>query len=99
IRNITPPDQIASVIREREVAVQNARKFDQQIEQAKSQAELTRQETLALQNKEKVEADTERIRAVISAKQDQAVRLTQAQQILEVAKLETAAATAQADAI
>ncbi|MEI8340252.1 MAG: SPFH domain-containing protein, partial [Verrucomicrobiota bacterium] len=96
IRNIKPPDEIASVIREREVAVQNARKFDQQIEQAKSQAELTRQETLALQNKEKVEADTERIRAVISAKQDQSVRLTQAEQILEVAKLETAAAVAQA---
>jgi regulator of protease activity HflC (stomatin/prohibitin superfamily) len=99
IRNITPPDEIASVIREREVAVQNARKFDQQIEQAKSQAELTRQETLALQNKEKVEADTERIRAVITAKQDQAVRLTLAHQTLEVAKLETAAAAAQADAI
>ena len=99
IRNITPPDEIASVIREREVAVQNARKFEQQIEQAKSQAELTRQETLAQQNKEKVEADTERIRALISAKQDQSVRLTQARQILEVATLETAAAAAQADAI
>ena len=47
IRNITPPDEIASVIREREVAVQNARKIEQQIAQAKSQAELTRQEGLA----------------------------------------------------
>ena len=36
IRNILPPDEIASVIREREVAVQNARKFEQQIEQARS---------------------------------------------------------------
>ncbi len=99
IRNITPPDDIASVIREREVAVQNARKFDQQIEQARSQAELTRQETLAQQNKEKVAADTERIQAVITAEQNQAVRLTEAQQGLEVAKLETAAASAQADAI
>ena len=99
IRNITPPDEIASVIREREVAVQNARKFEQQIEQAKSQAELTRQETLALQNKIKVEADTERIRAVISAKQDKSVRITQAEQTLGVARLETDAALAQADAI
>jgi regulator of protease activity HflC (stomatin/prohibitin superfamily) len=99
VRNITPPDEIASVIRDREVAVQNARKFEQQIEQAKSQAELTRQETLAQQNKEKVEADTARIRAVIGAKQDQSVRLTAAQQELGVAKLETAAATSQADAI
>jgi len=99
IRNITPPDEIASVIRDREVAVQNARKIEQQIAQAKSQAELTRQEALAQQNKEKVEADTAAIRAVISAKQNQEVRLIAAHQDLEVAKLETAAAAAQADAI
>ena len=99
IRNITPPDQIASVIRDREVAVQNARKIEQQIAQAKSQAELTRQEALAQQNKEKVEADTAAIRAVISAKQNQEVKLIAAHQDLEVAKLETAAAAAQADAI
>ncbi|OGV42685.1 MAG: hypothetical protein A2X46_05305 [Lentisphaerae bacterium GWF2_57_35] len=99
IRNITPPDEIASIIRDREVAVQTARKFGQQIEQAKSKAELTRQEMLAQQNKERVEADTVRIRAVIRAKQDQAVRLTGANQEFEVAKLENDAATAQADAI
>ena len=99
IRNITPPDEIASVIRDREVAVQNARKIEQQIAQAKSQAELTRQEALAQQNKAKVEADTIAIRAIIAAKQDQEVKLIAARQDLEVAKLETAAATAQAEAI
>lgn len=99
IRNITPPDQIASIIRDREVAVQNAKKFEQQIEQAKSQAELTRQEMLAEQNKAKVEADTARIRAVIRAQQDQSVSLTAANKELEVAKLERDAATAQAQAI
>lgn len=98
IRNITPPDEIASIIRDREVAVQNARKIEQQIAQAKSQAELTRQEMLAQQNKDKVEADTVAIRAVIAAQQDQQVRLIAARQELEVAKLETAAAAAQADA-
>ena len=99
IRNITPPDEIASVIRDREVAVQNARKIEQQIAQAKSQAELTRQEALAQQNKAKVEADTIAIRAIITAKQDQQVKLIAARQDLEVAKLETAAAAAQAEAI
>ena len=99
IRNITPPDEIASVIREREVAVQNARKIEQQIAQAKSQAELTRQEGLAQQNKAKVEAETAMIRAVIGAKQDQEVRSITANQELEVAKLEAAAAISQADAI
>lgn len=99
IRNILPPQEIASIIRDREVAVQNARKFEQQIEQAKSKAELTKQETLAVQNKEKVAADTSRIRAVIAAQQDQAVRVVAANKDLEVAKLESDAATFQAQAI
>ena len=98
IRNITPPDAIASIIREREVAVQDAAKYGQQIEQAKSEAELVKQEMLAVQNKEKVEADTRRIRAVIAAEQEREVRLTRANRDLEVAKLENAAAQAQAEA-
>ena len=98
IRNITPPDAIASIIREREVAVQDAVKYGQQIEQAKSEAELVKQEMLAVQNKEKVEADTARIRAVIAADQGREVRLTRANKDLEVAKLENAAAQAQAEA-
>lgn len=98
VRNISPPDQIASVIRDREVAVQNARMFEQQIAQAKSRAELVRQEMLAVQNKEKVEQDTARIRAVIKAQQELAVQVTAAQRELDVAKLERDAATFQAQA-
>lgn len=99
IRNIVPPDEIASIIRDREVAVQTAKKYEQQIEQAKSMAELTRQEMLAQQNKEKVEADTARIRAVILAQQEQAVRLTAANREFEVAKIDNEAADAQVAAM
>jgi regulator of protease activity HflC (stomatin/prohibitin superfamily) len=99
IRNIVPPDDIASIIRDREVSVQNARMYEQQIEQARSLAELTRQEMLAQQNKEKVVADTSRIQAVIRAQQDLAVRVTAANRELEVARLENEAAVAQAQAI
>jgi regulator of protease activity HflC (stomatin/prohibitin superfamily) len=99
IRNILPPDEIASVIREREVAVQDARKFEQQIEQARSQAELARQEMLAQQNTEKVQADTNRIRAVIGAQQGLSVQLTDAQRELGVSRLEKDAAIFQAEAI
>ena len=98
IRNILPPDQIASIIREREVAVQNARMYEQQIEQAKSKAELVRQEMLAQQNKEKVEQETARIRAVIQAQQDLAVQVTAARRELEVARIENDAASFQAQA-
>ena len=98
IRNIKPPDEIASVIRERELAVQNALKIAQQIEQAKSKAELVKQEMLAEQSKQKVEADTIRIRAVIRAQQDMAVRLTAARKDKEVAQVENEAADFQVQA-
>lgn len=99
VRKIIVPDEIASINRDRELAVQDAAKYEQQIIQAKSKAELTKQEMLAIQSKEKVEADTKRIRAVIDAQQDQSVRLIAAQKELEVAKLEYEAAKFQSEAI
>ncbi len=99
IRNITPPEEVTAIIREREVALQNQRKIEQQIEQARSQAELTRQEMLAEQNREKVESETIAIRARIQAEQEQSVKLTSSHRELEVAKLEAEAAKLQADAI
>ncbi len=99
VRKILVPDEIASINRDRELAVQDAAKYEQQIIQAKSKAELTKQEMLAIQSKEKVEADTRRIRAVIDAQQDQSVRLIAAQKELEVASLEYEAAKFQSEAI
>ncbi len=99
VRKIIVPDQIAGINRDRELAVQDAAKYEQQIIQAKSKAELTKQEMLAIQSKEKVEADTRRIRAIIDAQQDQSVRLIAAKKELAVAKLEFEAARFQADAI
>ena len=99
VRKIIVPDEIASINRDRELAVQDAAKYEQQIVQAKSKAELTKQEMLAIQNREKVEADTKRIRAVIDAEQDQSVRLISAQKELDVAKVEYEAALFQAEAI
>lgn len=98
IRKIKVPDEIASISRDRELAVQETKKYDQQITQAKSQAELTKQEMLAIQNKEKVEADTARIRAVINAEQDQAVKIVSAKKDLAVAQVRLDAAKHQAEA-
>ena len=99
VRKIVVPDEIASINRDRELAVQDAAKYEQQIVQAKSKAELTKQEMLAIQNREKVESDTKRIRAVIDAEQDQSVRLISAQKELDVAQVEYEAALFQAEAI
>jgi len=99
IRNISPPEEISSIIRDREVAVQESKKYDMEIGQAKSKAELVKQEMLARQSGEKVEADTIRIQAVIAAQQEQAVRVVQANRELEVARIENEAAIAQAKSV
>ena len=99
IRKIIVPDEIASISRDREVAVQEANKYEQQIEQARSKAELVKQQTLALQNAEKVKADTARIQAVINAQQGLSVDLIAASQRLGVAKVDLQAAGFQSQAI
>jgi regulator of protease activity HflC (stomatin/prohibitin superfamily) len=98
VRKITVPDEIASISRDRQMAVQEVKKYEQQIASAISQAELGKQEMLAEQNKAKVEADTARIRTIINANQEQAVQIVAAQKDLGVAKLRNEAAAAQAAA-
>lgn len=99
VRKILPPDEIAAINRDREIAVQDSAKYDQQIIQARSRAELVRQEMLAQQNKEKVEAETERIRALIAAEQRQAVQVIDAEKDLEVAGVNLEAARFDAEAV
>ena len=95
ISDIFHPQEIAEIIRNRELAQQEAKKFRQQIEQAKSDAELKRQEMLAIQNRSKVEAETARLTAEIAARQEQLERTIAARTELEVA--ETAYRTTQAE--
>ena len=98
IRDIIPPQKIAQIIRNRELAQQEAKKFRQQIEQAKSATALEEQKMLALQRKSKVQADTERITSEIAAKQTQMERLIAANTELEAAKLNLQTAEAKAKA-
>ena len=99
IRNIIPPQEIAGIVRERQIAVQDRKKYERQIDEAKSRAELAKQDQLAIQKKEKIEQETKKIRQVINAEQSQAVALTQASKNLEVARIENEAADFQAQAI
>jgi len=96
VRDIIVPQQIASVIRDRELAAQESKMIEQQIVQAMSQAELGKQKALAEQNRLTVSAETERIRQRIVAQQKQMEKTTAAQTELEVAKI--AFQTAKADA-
>ena len=98
IRDIFAPQEVASIIRARELAVQEAKKIDQQIVQAKSQAELGRQKALAERNSKTVAAETERIQRKIAAEQAQSVETIGAQTKLEVASVNLKSAEAQAAA-
>ena len=98
IRDIIPPQEIAAIIRDRELAGQESRRIEQEIVAAVSQAELVRQQSLAEQNKKKVVAETDRIRKGIEAEQFKMEKTVAARTALDVSNigLETARADAEA---
>ena len=98
IRDISPPQEIAAIIRDRELAVQEAKRIEQQIVQAKSQAELEKQRALAEQKRLKVDAETEQIRQTIAADQAKVEQVIAARTELEVAKVDLDAARKNAEA-
>ncbi len=99
IRDIQAPQEIAGIIRERELAAQESKKFEQQIVQAQSQAELEKQKALADQNRLKVTADTEQIKQTVIAEQGKVEKTIAAKTELDVAKVGLEAARADAQAL
>lgn len=99
VRDIVPPESIKSLINEREIAKQQIRSLEQQIQVAKSQADLARQTEMATQNEKIGEANKQVVTITKKAEQDMKVALTKAQQDLAVAKLRLDAAQKQADAL
>ena len=98
IRDIIAPQTVAAIIRNRELAHQEAKKYEQEIERARSEAELARQKMLAEQNLQKVAAETEKITAGISAAQRQAEAIVAAETELKVAETNYNTAVAEAQA-
>jgi regulator of protease activity HflC (stomatin/prohibitin superfamily) len=99
VRDIIPPDEIKNPINEREIAKQQIRSLEQQIQVAKSQADLARQTEMASQNQRIGEANKQVVTIIKRAEQDRDVAITKAKQDLEVAKLQLEAAQKQGDAI
>ncbi len=99
VRDIEPPEAIKQPINEREVAKQQILSLDQQIQVAKSQADLATQEQTATQNQKIGEANKDVVTVVKKAEQDRDVAITQANQGLAVAKLHLDAAQQEADAV
>ncbi|NLF94450.1 MAG: hypothetical protein GX564_11250, partial [Oligosphaeraceae bacterium] len=98
IRDIIPPQEIAEIIRNRELAQQEAKKFKQQIEQAKSATELEEQNMLAEQRKAVVEAETRKITSEIGAEQSQLEKVIAARTELQAAAIKFDQVSAEAQA-
>ncbi|HEY7089839.1 MAG TPA: SPFH domain-containing protein [Tepidisphaeraceae bacterium] len=98
VRDIVPPDDIKNPINEREIAKQQILSLQQQIQVAKSQADLARQTEMATQNQKIGEANKQVVTIVKKAEQDRDVALTKAKQDLAVAQLRLEASQKQADA-
>ncbi len=99
IRDIIVPQEIAGIIRDRELAAQEAMKFEQQIVQAKSKAELEKQKALAEQKRLMVDAETEKIRQLVMAEQGKLEQTIAAGTELAVSKVQLQAARADAEAL
>ncbi len=98
VRDIVPPDEIKQPINEREIAKQQIKSLEQQIQVAKSQADLATQTEMGQQNTMIGDANKQVVTIVKRAQQESDVSITKASQDLEVAKLNLQAAQQIADA-
>jgi len=99
ITNIKPPQQIASPVREREIAKQQEKQYQQQILQQKSEQQLAIEKELVKQRQAIVKADQEVVKITTEAKREQQVAVTKANERKGVAGFKLQAATDEAEAI
>ncbi len=98
VRDIVPPEEIKSLINEREIAKEQINSLQQQIQVAKSQADLATQTEMGTQNTAIGQANTEVVTINKKAEQERDVAITEAQQDLAVMKLHLEASQKEADA-
>ncbi len=99
ITRISPPQQIALPVRERQIAVQKADQYIKQIEQQSSEKELRIEQELVKRKEALVEVEREVVKLTTEAKRQQEVAVIGANQRKAVAETELVAANDQAEAI
>ncbi|MEM9588907.1 MAG: SPFH domain-containing protein, partial [Planctomycetota bacterium] len=99
ITRISPPQQIALPVRQRQIAVQKADQYVKQIEQQESEKQLRVEQELVKRKEALVEVDREVVTLTTQAKREQEVAIIEANQRKKVAETELAAAKDQAEAI
>ncbi|SMP70219.1 Regulator of protease activity HflC, stomatin/prohibitin superfamily [Neorhodopirellula lusitana] len=99
ITRISPPQQIASPVRDRQIATQQAQQYVKQIEQQTSEQQLRIEQELVKQKEALVEVEREVVKLTIQAQREQEVAVIEAEQGRKVAEVELAAGIDQAGAI
>ena len=99
ITRINPPQAIAGPVRNREVAHQKLKQFQEQTLQQGQEAKLAIETTLIDQKRALIEAESIVIQKITKAKELQQVAVTKAEELYEVAKRDLVAATDKAAAI
>jgi len=98
ITKINPPQQIASPVRDRQIAVEKRRQFGRQLLQQESEKQLAIETELNVRKQNLVDAQKQVIQMTTQAKQAQDIALIEAEKRLKVAELELEAAADQAAA-
>jgi len=99
ITRIRPPQQIATPVKQREIAKQQELQFKQQILQQESEQKLAIEKAMVEQKQALVKANQEVVKVTTRAEQEQQVAVTKANENLAVAKLKMEAAIDEAAAI
>lgn len=99
ITRISPPQQIAAPVRDRQIATQQAQQYVKQIEQQSSEQQLRIEQELVKQKKALVEIEREVVKLTTQAQREQEVAVIEAEQGRKVAEVELEAAIDQAGAI
>ena len=96
ITRISPPQQIALPVRERQIAVQQGQQYVKQIEQQASEQQLRIEQELVKQKQILVEVEREVVTLTTEARRAQEVAVIEAEQRKKVAEVELSAAEDQA---
>ena len=99
ITKIVPPERIALPVREREIAKQQEKQYQQQIIQQESEKNLAIELTMVKRKEALVKADQEIVRVTTEALQEQEVAVTKANENLGVSRFKLEAAKDKSAAI
>ena len=98
IRTILPPEEVLTILQDREIAIQQKQQYLQEISQNAEKLKLEIQRTKGLKEKDIVDKKTEMLKSLLDKKRAQDVAVLDAQRELDATKIELQAARNIADA-